>query len=221
MLNLIIGNKNYSSWSMRPWVLMRHFDIPFAERKLRLGSAEFYADLAPLTPTQTVPVLIDADLVIPDSLAIVECLAERYGQHRIWPADATQRARARVLCASIHAGFQTLREHMPMNIEASLPGMGWNIAVQRDIDRICALWDAALQSSAGPFLFGAFGAVDAFYAPVCARFRTYAPRLPDTAAAYVQRVLDVPAVRQWCDDARAEHDFIVAGEPYRLRPDWT
>ncbi len=221
MLNLIIGNKNYSSWSMRPWVLMRHFNIAFAERKLRLGSAEFYADLAPITPTQTVPVLIDAGLVVPDSLAIVECLAERYAHHRIWPADTAQRARARVLCASMHAGFQSLREHMPMNIEASLPGMGWSVAVQRDIDRICTLWGAALQSSAGPFLFGEFGAADAFYAPICARFRTYAPRLPDAAAAYVQRVLDTPAVRQWCDEARAEHDFIVDDEPYRLRPDWT
>ena len=221
MFTLIIGSKNYSSWSMRPWVLMRHFDIAFAERKLRLDSPEFYAALAPITPTQTVPVLLDGDLVVPDTLAIVECLAERFPQHAIWPADAAQRARARVLCAAMHAGFQSLRQQMPMNIEAECPGLGWNLAVQRDIDRICALWDGALRASGGPFLFGAFGAADAFYAPVCARFRTYVPKLPDFAAAYARRVLDVPAVRQWCDEGRAEHDFIPADEPYRSRPDWS
>ncbi len=221
MFTLIIGSKNYSSWSMRPWVLLRHFGIAFAERKLRLDSPEFYAALAPITPTQTVPVLLDGDLVVPDTLAIVECLAERFPQHAIWPADAAQRARARVLCAAMHAGFQSLRQQMPMNIEAECPGLGWNLAVQRDIDRICALWDGALRASGGPFLFGAFGAADAFYAPVCARFRTYVPKLPDFAAAYARRVLDVPAVRQWCDEGRAEHDFIPADEPYRSRPDWS
>ncbi len=221
MFTLIIGSKNYSSWSMRPWVLLRHFGIAFAERKLRLDSPEFYAALAPITPTQTVPVLLDGDLVVPDTLAIVECLAERFPQHAIWPADAAQRACARVLCAAMHAGFQSLRQQMPMNIEAECPGLGWNLAVQRDIDRICALWDGALRASGGPFLFGAFGAADAFYAPVCARFRTYAPKLPDFAAAYARRVLDVPAVRQWCDEGRAEHDFIPADEPYRSRPDWS
>ncbi len=218
MLTLVIGNKNYSSWSMRPWVLMRHAGIAFAERKLRLDSPEFAAALAAITPTQTVPVLLDDDLVVPDTLAIVEYLAERFPQHGIWPADATLRARARVLCAAMHAGFQDLRQQMGMNIEASLPGLGWNLAVQRDIDRISALWDGALRASGGPFLFGAFGAADAFYAPVCARFRTYAPKLPDFAAAYARRVLDVPAVRQWCDEGRAEHDFIPADEPYRSRP---
>ena len=218
MLTLIIGNKNYSSWSMRPWVLLRHFDIPFTERRLRLDSPEFYAALAPITPTQTVPVLLDGDLVVPDTLAIAEYLAERFAQHAIWPAGIAQRARARVLCASMHAGFQSLRQNMGMNIEASLPGLGWNLAVQRDIDRICALWSGALQASGGPFLFGDFGAVDAFYAPVCARFRTYAPKLPDFALAYVQRVLETPAVQQWCDEARAEHDFIAMDEPYRVPP---
>lgn len=219
MLTLIIGNKNYSSWSMRPWVLMRHFGVDFSERMLRLYGPEFHAALAPITPTQTVPVLLDDDLTVPDSLAIAEYLAERHPEHAVWPADPALRARARVLCAAMHAGFQSLRQQMPMNIEAELPGLGWNLAVQRDIDRICALWDGALQMSGGPFLFGAFGAADAFYAPVCTRFRTYLPKLPGFAADYVRRVLDVPAVRQWCDEARAEHDFLPQGEPYRARPD--
>ncbi len=214
---LIIGNKNYSSWSMRPWVLMRHFAIAFTERALRLGSAEFHDALAGLTPTKTVPVLLDGDLVVPDSLAIVEYLAEAFAQHAIWPADSAARARARVLCATMHSGFTALRSSMPMNIEARLPGLGWNLAVQRDLDRICALWRGALDASGGPFLYGAFGAADAFYAPVCARLRTYAPALPEFAADYVERVLAVPAVVQWCDCACAEHDYVAEGEPYRAR----
>ncbi len=217
MLTLIIGNKNYSSWSMRPWVLMRHFAIAFSERTLRLDSAAFYEALAALTPTQTVPVLLDGDLVVSDSLAIVEYLAESFPQHAIWPQGAAARAHARVLCATMHAGFTALRGAMPMNIEARLAGLGWNLAVQRDLDRICALWRSALDSSGGPFLFGAFGAADAFYAPVCARLRTYAPALPDFAEDYVGRVLAAPAVAQWCDAARAEHDYIAADEPYRAR----
>ena len=218
MLTLIIGNKNYSSWSMRPWVLMRHFGIDFTERMLRLYAPEFHAALAPITPTQTVPVLLDGDLVVPDSLAIAEYLAERHPEHAVWPAEPALRARARVLCAAMHAGFQNLRQQMPMNIEAELPGLGWNLAVQRDIDRVCALWAGAFKMSGGPFLFGAFGAADVFYAPVCTRFQTYAPKLPGFAADYVRRVLDVPAVRQWCGEGRAERDFLPQGEPYRAGP---
>ena len=218
MLTLIVGNKNYSSWSMRPWVLMRHFGIDFSERALQLGSAEFAAALAPLTPTRTVPVLIDGELVVGDSLAIVEYLAERHPQHAIWPAKVAARASARMLAATMHSSFGALRANMPMNIEADLAGRGWNLAVQRDLDRICALWQPALDASGGPFLFGEFCAADAFYAPVCSRLRTYAPALPDFAAAYVERVLALPAVEQWCAQARAEHVYLTDDEPYRRDP---
>ena len=218
MLVLIIGNKNYSSWSMRPWVLMRHFDIAFSERRLRLGSAAFAAALAPLTPMRTVPVLLDGELVVGDSLAIVEYLAECYPQHAIWPAAPAARARARMLAATMHSSFGALRSQMPMNVEADLAGQGWNLAVQRDLDRICALWQEALATSGGPFLFGEFGAADAFYAPVCSRLRTYAPRLPEFAAAYVERVLALPALQQWYSAARAEHDYLADDEPYRADP---
>lgn len=215
MLGLLIGNKNYSSWSMRPWVVMRHFGIAFSERRLRLRSAELREVLEPLGATRTVPVLLDGVLAVQDSLAIAETLAERFPLQPLWPADPAQRARARSMCATMHAGFHSLRQCMPMNIEARLPGLGWSLAVQEDIDHVCRVWESALIGSGGPFLFGEFGIVDAFFAPVCTRFRTYAPSLPEFASAYVERVLAVPAVREWCEQACAEHDFMPQLEPYR------
>ncbi len=217
MLILHIGNKNYSSWSMRPWVAMTAFDIPFEERQHWLGAPEFAQQVGPLSPVARVPVLEDGDLRIWDSLAIGEYLAERFPEQALWPRDAKARALARSLCASMHSGFGALREQMVMNIEADLPGRGWNLAVQRDIDQILRMWQDALQASGGPFLFGAFGLVDAFYAPVCMRFLTYRPELPDWALAYVQAVADHPAVAQWTGQARAEHVFLPADEPYRAQ----
>ena len=219
MFILHIGNKNYSSWSMRPWVAMTAFGIPFEERQHWLDTPEFAAQLSPLSPVAKVPVLEDGDLRIWDSLAIGEYLAERFPELALWPQEVAERALARCLCASMHSGFGALREHMVMNIEADLPGRGWNTAVQRDIDQILGMWQGALQTSGGPFLFGAFGLVDAFYAPLCMRFVTYRPTLPDWAWRYVQEVAAHPAVAKWIGQARAEHVFLPADEPYRSKPE--
>ncbi len=223
-MRLVIGNKNYSSWSMRPWVLMRHFGIAFDEVRLRFdftpGSA-FYRDLARYTPTARVPVLLDDDgFAVWDTLAITETLAERFPQLALWPADARQRARARSLCAEMHAGFGALRQHCPQNLEASLPAVGARLlveqpAVRADLDRIVAMWTDALAASGGPFLFGDFGAVDAYYAPVCGRIRTYALPVPAVVQGYIERVFASPGVAAWVRDALAERDFLDFEEPYR------
>ena len=223
MLQLVIGNKNYSSWSMRPWVLMRHFGIAFDEIKLRLdftpGSA-FYRELARYTPVAKVPVLLIDGVAVWDTLAIAETLADRHPGLPLWPRDALQRARARSLCAEMHAGFGALRSHCPMNIEAALPEVGTRVlgaeaGVQRDLARIDAMWCEQLAASGGPFLFGDFGTVDAYYAPVAARVRCYALPLSGVAQAYVDRLWATPGVAAWVADALAERDFLDFEEPYR------
>ena len=222
-MQLYIGNKNYSSWSMRPWVLMTEVGIPFEEVRLRLDSAAdspFKKTLLELAPTGRVPLLVDAGFAVWDTLAIVEYLAESYPDRRVWPEAKKARARARSLCAEMHAGFAALRERFPMNIEASLPEVGARCiaefpAVAADLTRIDAMWTDQLAESGGPFLFGAFSAADAYFAPVAARLKTYAPPIGAAASAYVERVLALRSVRSWCDAARAEHDFIQEDEPYR------
>lgn len=223
MLQLVIGNKNYSSWSMRPWVLMRHCGISFEEIKLRFdfapGSA-FYRELARYSPVAKVPVLLVDGVAVWDSLAIAEALADLHPDLSLWPRDRVHRARARSLCAEMHAGFGALRRHCPMNIEAHLPEIGARVLtadaeVQRDLARINALWCESLQASGGPFLFGAFGIVDAYYAPVVARIRSYTLPLSDAARGYAERVWAAPGVSDWVVDALAEHDFIADDEPYR------
>ena len=231
MLKLTIGNKNYSSWSMRPWVLLRHFDIPFEQVMLRFdsfdaGSAFKQAALA-LAPTGKVPLLQHGELVVWDTLAIAEYLAEyadeHFPEHALWPRDQVERARARCLCAEMHAGFAALRSACPMNIEASLPAVGARLLVEQpavaaDLARIVAMWQAALADSGGPFLFGDFGIVDAYYAPVAARLRSYALPVPPDVAAYIERLWASPGVAGWVREALAERDFLPFEEPYRTAP---
>lgn len=224
-LQLVIGNKNYSSWSMRPWVLMSQLGIAFDEVKLRFDEDEpspFKAAAARYSPAARVPVLIDDGFAVWDTLAIVEYLHEKFPAAGIWPQLARPRARARSLCAEMHAGFAALRSHCPMNVEAALPAAGARVwaeqaAVRRDVARIEQMWAEQLRDG-GPFLCGEFGAADAFYAPVCMRFRSYALPLSDAAAAYVERVAAAPGVRRWIDDALAEKDFLGFEEPYRQAP---
>lgn len=227
-MQLHIGNKNYSSWSLRPWLVLRHFDIPFDEVMVRFDGfgpeSTFKRTLAALTPTGQVPVLVDDGLVVWDTLAIVEYLAERHPELPLWPRDRRDRARARSVCAEMHAGFGALRRAFPVNIEASLPDVGARVlaadpAVRADLDRIQALWRDALAASGGPFLFGAFSIADAYYAPVGTRFTTYDAPLHPEAAAYVARVQDLPAMRRWIAEAKAERDFLPFEEPYRTAPD--
>ena len=224
MLELWIGNKNYSSWSLRPWLLLRHAGIGFTERNVRLFSAEFTDQLAAITPAGRVPVLVDDGFAVWDSLAIVEYAAERFAQHRLWPADARERAHARAVCAEMHSGFSALRDKFPMNVEAHLPHLHHlfhDPALQQDVGRIVAMWTdlRARHAARGPFLFGEFCAADAFYAPVVLRFRTYEPPLPPPVRDYMDTMLALPALREWIEAACAERDFLPQDEPYRSRGD--
>jgi glutathione S-transferase len=230
MLQLVIGNKNYSSWSMRPWVLMRQFGIAFDEIKLRFDrltyspDSAFYRALAQHTPTKKVPVLLIDGFAVWDTLAIAEALADHHPALALWPRDALQRARARSVCAEMHAGFGALRSHCPMNIEASLPEVGARVlaeqsGVRDDLARIDAIWSEQVAASGGPFLFGAFGVADAYYAPVVARIRTYGLPLSAAARAYSESVWASPGVAAWVADALAEKDYLDFEEPYRKSRD--
>ena len=223
-MQLVIGNKNYSSWSMRPWVLMKGLDLPFEEHALsfNLGLGGGFGDaMATFSPARRVPVLIDDGLAVWDSLAIAEYLHDKFPGRGVWPADIRQRARARSLCAEMHSGFGALRQHCPMNIEANLPAEGARAlatqpAVQRDLARIDAMWCDEMAAGGGPFLFGSsFGAADAYYAPVASRIRTYALPVSATALAYAERLLAAPGPSAWTQLALAEHEFIAEDEPYR------
>jgi len=219
-VKLVIGNKNYSSWSLRPWLLLRHAGIAFEEVRLSFNSPAFKRDALAFGPTGKVPVLVDGSVTVWDSLAIAEYVAGRFADKQLWPRDIGQRAQARAVCAEMHAGFQALRSNMGMNITAELPGLGWNLDVQNDIDRVSALWSGlrAQHSSRGPFLFGHFTVADAYYAPVVTRFNTYRPKLAATVTEYMQTILALPALREWFDAAARENEFVEFDEPYRRPP---
>jgi glutathione S-transferase len=224
MLALYIGNKNYSSWSMRPWVLLKQAGIPFEERMVRFDSFEpdsqFKQTVLKLNPSGRVPVLVDEGFAVWDSLAIAEYLAEKFPERALWPRDVRSRARARSVCAEMHSGFGALRSHCAMNIEATLAAIGQQVwqeqaAVRSDVERIVQMWTELLREHGGPMLFGEFSIADAFYAPVCMRLRTYALPVPAEVGAYVERVCALPGVKAWIDDALAERDFVPFDEPYR------
>jgi glutathione S-transferase len=222
-MQLYIGNKNYSSWSLRPWLLMKQAGIGFEEKQLRLSwndDSAFKKTLLSLAPSGRVPLLVDDGFAVWDSLAIAEYLAERFADKHLWPVAARARARARSLCAEMHSGFAALRSSFGMNIEASLPEVGErmlrdNADAGRDLKRIDAMWQEALEASGGPFLFADFSIADAYFAPVCSRLQTYGLPVAEPAQQYAARVLALPAFREWQRDALAERDFIVEDEPYR------
>ena len=227
-MQLYIGNKNYSSWSMRPWVLMRQAGIAFDEVKLRFDAfspdSRFKREIARVTPAGRVPVLVDAGFAVWDTLAIAEYLAEKFSDKALWPADAEARARARSICCEMHSGFGALRGHFPMNIEASLPAVGERVlreqpAVREDLDRITSMWRASLDAHGGPLLFGQFSITDAMFAPVVTRLMTYRVSVDQDIALYMQRVAALPGVAAWVDDALAERDFLAFEEPYRQAAD--
>lgn len=213
-MKLVIGDKNYSSWSMRPWVLMTHFGIPFEEVLIELDRPETKGAILAFSASGKVPCLITDDgLAVWDSLAIAETLAERFPQHALWPRDANARARARSVSAEMHSSFADLRTNMPMAIRTSKPGTGATPGTLADIARIDTLWSECLAASGGPFLFGEFSIADAMYAPVVMRFNTYAPQLSREAAAYAARVSAEPAVAAWIEAARKETHRIEHDEP--------
>jgi len=225
-MQLVVGNKNYSSWSMRPWVLMKQAGIPFEEVMLRFDAfspdSAFKRQLAGLTPAGRVPVLLDDGFAVWDTLAIAEYLAERFPAKQLWPADTKARARARSVCAEMHSGFTSLRSHFPMNIEAKLPEIGAKAlaeqaGVRADLERIVTMWTELLREHGGPLLFGEFSIADAYFAPVVMRLSTYAPPLPEAVTAYMARVQALPGVAAWVKDALAEQDFLPFEEPYRTK----
>jgi glutathione S-transferase len=205
-LKLVIGNKNYSSWSMRPWVLMREFGIRFEEVQIPLRQPNSLERKLAHSPAGKVPILIDGDLRIWDSLAIVEHLAERFPDKHLWPADSEARAFARSVSAEMHSGFTSLRARMPMNCRAHRPDAGRGPGVQEDIDRIREIWREcrARYGPANEFLFGEFTAADAMFAPVASRFQTYNVQLDGIEAEYAQAILALPAVVEWVQAAREE-----------------
>lgn len=206
MLTLIIGNKTYSSWSLRPWLLLRHFNIPFNEVLLPLDTPEFHQRIGSYSPTARVPVLHVDDEVIWDSLAICEVANERWLSDRAWPSDLRARAAARSAAAEMHSGFSALRSQLPMDCRRKPAPPHWDAAAERDIARVQELWHELRSrfGGAGPYLCGNFGIVDAMFAPVCIRFRGYGPQLDPQARAYMDSILAMPAMQEWFAAADAE-----------------
>ena len=199
MYTLHIANKNYSSWSLRPWLLMTELGLPFEERLEPFGQVAFTR----FSPTGKVPCLHDGDNVVWDSLAITEYLAERHPG--VWPSDAAARAWARCASAEMHSGFFALRETCTMNCGLRIRLPAWPEAVRADWQRVEALWGEGLQRFGGPFLAGdRFTAVDAFFAPLAFRAQTYSPELGPAAQGHVQRLLALPGMRRWYQQALAE-----------------
>jgi glutathione S-transferase len=205
-MTLVIGNKNYSSWSLRPWLLLRHHGIVFDEVRLPLDTPEFASGVARWSPSGRVPVLHRGDLVVWDSLAICEYVNEKFLEGRGWPDDASARAVARSVSAEMHSGFQALRTALPMNCRKRAHNFIVPQEARRDVARITQLWrDCRARFGAdGPFLFGGFSIADAMYAPVALRFRTYAVAIGEVEQRYADAVLALPAVREWATAAQAE-----------------
>lgn len=211
-LTLIIGNRNYSSWSLRPWLAMKHAGVAFDEVRVLLNQPDTKARILRHSPSGRVPCLVDSSLVVWDSIAICEYVNEQYAGARLWPRGSAQRARARSIAAEMHSGFAALRTHMPMDIRGRYPDRGAAAAarpdVSADIARIQAIWTDCLSASGGPLLFGEFSIADAFYAPVVTRFRTYAVPLPAQLSAYADAVFALPAMQEWVAAAAAEPETL-------------
>ena len=211
-LTLIIANKNYSSWSLRPWLAMKQAGLAFDEVRILLNRPDTKAQILRYTPSGRVPCLVDGALAVWDSMAICEYVNEQYADGSLWPRDVAQRARARSVAAEMHSGFAALRTHMSMDIRSRSPERGAAAMarpdVSADVARIESIWTDCLAASGGPFLFGGFSIADAFYAPVVTRFRTYAIALPARLSAYSDAVLALPAMQEWVAAAAAEPETL-------------
>jgi glutathione S-transferase len=203
-LVLIVGNKNYSSWSLRPYLALAHTGAPFRTEVIPLDLPTSKAAILARNPAGKVPVLVDGDLVVWDTLAICEYLAETYPAAKLWPTDRAQRARARSISAEMHSGFPALRQAMPMNLRARKPGVGHTPEALADAARVQQIWRDALRASGGPFLFGSFTNADAMFAPVTTRFTTYGVALDPQLQAYVDAIAALPAFRTWYAEGERE-----------------
>jgi glutathione S-transferase len=215
-MRLIIGNKNYSSWSFRPWIAMKALGIPFEEILIPfgepIGNPEFKAKLAAYTPAGLVPVLIDGDVHVWETLAILEYLAEKFPDEHLWPADVKQRAEARALASEMHAGFSALRGECPMNIRRPVRARTLSDAALANVKRIETMWTEARARHGGPFLFGKFCAADAMYAPVVARLHTYGIKVDRDALAYMEAMMALPAWAEWKAGALKESWIVPEDE---------
>lgn len=211
---LVIGNKNYSSWSLRPWLAMKQFDCQFNEIRIALYTPESSSQIRQYSNSGKVPVLLHGNQSIWDSLAICEYLADEFPKLQWWPRDKTARAVARSISAEMHSGFQSLRQNMPMNCRARFPGKGITPEVQKDIDRITTIWHDCRQNfgNRGSMLFSEFTIADAMFAPVVLRFITYGVQLDSIAQDYTQAVLMLPAMQEWLKAAATEPEIIPAYE---------
>ena len=212
-MKLIIANRNYSSWSMRPWLVLRHFGIPFDEEQVLLNGEGWKDIIRKKSPSGKVPVLIDGEAVVPETIAIIEYLHDKYPAKGIWPSSRIERALARSAAAEMHGGFTALRNAAPMNLRGSFPGRIDFDSVAADLRRIEQIWGGLTQRSGGPFLFGSFSGADAMFAPVATRIRTYGLPVSDAAQEYVEAIYALPAFQEWLGEALkepwiVEHDEI-------------
>ncbi|KES18189.1 Glutathione S-transferase [Gilliamella apicola SCGC AB-598-I20] len=225
---LYIGNKNYSTWSMRPWVVMKYFDIPFNEKLVKFDSftddSLFKKTMLAVSKYGTVPILIDGDLVISDSLAICEYLAEKHGDLALWPAELKKKAIARSLVAKMHSGFQAIRTYLPMNIEAEFPQVGQiilrdHLEVKKEIMFLDDLLSSSLASKKSncDYLFGNFSIADAFYAPLCLRLKNYHIATSSSVSNYIDIICNTKGIKDWINEALQERSFVAMDEPYRLQ----
>jgi len=226
-MKLYIANKNYSSWSMRPGVLLKQAGIAHEEVMVRFdgfdAQSKFKQALKDLNPVGKVPVLVDGDVTVWDTLAIAEYVAEKFPEKHLWPQAVAHRAHARSICAEMHSGFMGIRSACPMNIDAYLPEIGAlamrdKEALRNDLKRIDSMFSSLLKQHKGPMLFGEFSIPDAYFSPVVMRIKTYALPVSAETQAYINRLCAMPGVKAWIDDALAEKDFIDFEEPFRTKP---
>ena len=203
-MKLIFANRNYSSWSLRAWLVLKHFGIPFDEEQVLLSGEGWQEAIRRKSPTGKVPVLIDGDVVVPETIAIIEYLHDKYPAKGTWPSNRVERALARAAAAEMHGGFTALRSAAPMNLKASHPGKVDLDEVAGDLKRIERLWGELISRSGGPYLFGQFTAADAMFAPVATRIRTYELPVTDLAMEYVEAIYALPAFQDWLAEAVKE-----------------
>ncbi len=213
-MTIVIGNKNYSSWSLRGWIALEHSGAEFDEVVISLRKPSTRAEILVHSPAGKVPILHDGDVTVWESLAVCEYLAEKFPAARLWPEDPVARAHARAVSTEMHGGFADLRRDMPLNCRAHRPGRGATLAALTDVARIAAIWDdcRSRHGAEGDFLFGHFTVADAMYAPVASRFATYEPGLGATTRAYVEAMHALPAMQKWVEAARAEAECLVEME---------
>lgn len=210
-MQLFIGNQNYSSWSLRAWLIFSQYNLDVEVTKLKLFTKEFYQVLEGITPTAKVPTLVDNGVTVWDSLAILEYVNEQFLQGNAWPGDAAERAKARAISAEMHSGFFDLRNELPMNIRARRK-VELSESALKDIKRIDTIWSEQAELYPGGWLFGEWSIADAMYAPVALRFLTYGVELSEGARAYQQKVLASASLQQWLKDASLESDIVEEDE---------